>query len=142
MKRKTNLRLEGRSRRLRFCLFVSPKTEFDIRLKRIFMMRRAIAVFGLLSVFALAGFLMIIPNGASRAAGDAVFLIPASDGYGVADCLTGGNECGVIVADAWCEAHGFSKADSFGLATDEVTGSIETALPSGSERPIAITCAD
>ncbi len=107
------------------------------------MMRRAIAVFGLLSVFSLAAAsFMVVPNGTSRAAGDSTFLIPASDGYGVADCLIGGKACGVIVADAWCEAHGFSRAEAFGLAVEDVTGSTEAMVPNRAERPIAITCAN
>jgi hypothetical protein len=106
-------------------------------------MRRAIALSGFLSMLALgAASFTMIPNGASEAnVNDATFLIPASDGYGVADCLTGGaNECGRIVADAWCEAHGFSRAEAFGVAMDEVTGSTAATIPSRTERPIAITC--
>ncbi len=107
------------------------------------MMRRAIAVLGFLSILGLAAAsFTVVPNGTSRAAGDAVFLIPASDGYGVADCLVGGSECGTIVADAWCEAHGFSRAETFGLAVEEVTGSTEATAPGRSERPISITCAN
>ena len=106
------------------------------------MMRRAIALFGFVSVFSVAAAsFMVVPNNTSRAAGEATFLIPASEGYGVADCLVGGNACGVIVADAWCEAHGFSRAETFGVAVEEVTGSTEATATNRSERPIAITCA-
>ena len=106
------------------------------------MMRRALAVFGFMSVLSVAAAsLTMVPNHESRAAGDATFLIPASDGYGVADCLVGGNACGTIVADAWCEAHGFSRAETFGLAAEEVTGSTEAVATKPAERPIAITCA-
>ena len=106
------------------------------------MMRRAIALSGFLSILTLtAASFIVLPNGTSRAnVVNATFLIPASDGYGVADCLTGGNECGKIVANAWCEAQGFSRADNFGLAVDDVTGSTEPTLSSRSSRPIAITC--
>ncbi|WP_204316103.1 hypothetical protein, partial [Serratia marcescens] len=54
------------------------------------------------------------------------FLIPASEGYGVGECLTSpGSECGQVVADAWCEAQGFAAAQSFGVAAqDEYTGAI------------------
>ena len=107
------------------------------------MMRRAIALSGFLSMLALAAAsFVVVPNGVSKAnVVNATFLIPASDGYGVADCLTGGaNECGRIVADAWCEAHGFSRAEAFGVAVDEVTGSTAATIPSRSERTISITC--
>jgi hypothetical protein len=106
------------------------------------MMRRAIALFGFLSILTLtAASFVVLPNGTSRAnVVNASFLIPASDGYGVADCLTGGNECGRIVANAWCEAHGFSRANTYGLAIEDVTGSTEVTLSSRSARPISITC--
>ncbi len=110
------------------------------------MMRRAIAVFGFLSILTLtAASFVVLPNGTSRAnVVNASFLIPASDGYGVADCLTGGNECGKIVANAWCEAHGFRRAETFGLASPEdVTGSAAPIRVSDeTERPVSITCAN
>ena len=108
------------------------------------MMRRAIALSGFLSILAVttASF-VVLPNGVSQAnVVNATFLIPASDGYGVADCLTGASNCGTIVANAWCEAHGFSRADTFGLAVEDVTGSTKASLSSRSAPPIAITCAE
>ncbi len=76
---------------------------------------------------------------------EAVFLIPANDGYGVAECLVAGGECGQIVADAWCETQGYARAASFGPAEPEdVTGStgsirtVSTAMPD--EPPVAVTC--
>ncbi|HZY13089.1 MAG TPA: hypothetical protein VFE89_10100 [Beijerinckiaceae bacterium] len=48
----------------------------------------------------------------------ATFVIPANDGYGLGECLTGGKPCGRIVADAWCEAHGRGPARAFGRAED------------------------
>ena len=106
-------------------------------------MRRAIALIGFLSlVTAAAASFVVLGNGTSRAnVVNATFLIPASDGYGVADCLTTGvSECGRIVANAWCEAHGFSRAENFGAAAEEVTGSVTVRTPNRSERPISITC--
>jgi hypothetical protein len=107
-----------------------------------FMMRRPIAVFGFLSILTMsAASFIVVSNGTSKAeAANATFLLPASDGYGVADCLMGETECGRIVANAWCEAHGFSRADTFGIAVEEVTGSTITTVSNRSERPIAITC--
>jgi hypothetical protein len=106
------------------------------------MLRRPIAVFGFLSILTLAAAsFIVLPNGTSKAnVVNATFLIPASDGYGVADCLTGTHECGRIVANAWCEAHGFSRAEVFGLAVEDVTGSTAATVPNRSERPISITC--
>src|SRR5215217_520559 len=106
------------------------------------MMRRAIALSGFLFMLTVtAASFIVLPNGASPAKiVNATFLIPASDGYGVADCLTGAGECGRIVANAWCEAHGFSRAETFGHAAEDVTGSTAANVPSRSERPFAITC--
>lgn len=73
------------------------------------------------------------------------FLIPSSDGYGVADCLTSpGSECGQVVANAWCESQGFASAGSYGTAAaDEYTGAIEQpAVTKPADRPIRITCQD
>jgi hypothetical protein len=55
------------------------------------------------------------------------FIIPASEGYGVQDCLGGDGECGQVVADAWCEAHGHGPASAFGK-TDDVTGAIAVSM--------------
>ncbi len=54
-------------------------------------------------------------TGAS-AQGVYMYSIAANDGYGLDECLNGGAECGQVVADAWCEAHGHGAALSFGPA--------------------------
>jgi hypothetical protein len=103
-------------------------------------MRRTIALIGFMSILATGAVSLIaVPTGATRAAaGEATFLIPASDGYGVADCLTTASECGEVVANAWCESQGYGRAKGFGVAAaEDYTGSIGAR---GSERPIAITC--
>jgi hypothetical protein len=46
-----------------------------------------------------------------------MYSIAANDGYGLEECLSGGAECGQVVADAWCEAHGHGAALSFGPAS-------------------------
>jgi hypothetical protein len=119
----------------------------DGSLSEVFTMRRTLAVVAFAAVIATAaGSLVILPNGTSRAAGkDATFLIPAADGYGVADCLTmSGSECGRVVADAYCEAQGFAKSESFGrAASEDITGTVEAAaVRPEPERPIRITCMD
>ncbi len=64
-------------------------------------MRHALAVLSALGVLASAAPALA----ASQTAGvEKTFLIPSSDGYGVAECLTTGGECGQVVADAWCES--------------------------------------
>jgi hypothetical protein len=111
-------------------------------------MRRTFAVLSLAAVLASATLsFMVLPTAATSAAvngADSTFLIPASDGYGVADCLMGPSECGKVVANAWCEAHGFSSAESFGpVSPQEMTSAVETVSASKrSQQPIAITCAN
>ncbi|TGD94254.1 hypothetical protein [Methylobacterium nonmethylotrophicum] len=105
-------------------------------------MRRTLAVLSALGVLVFAGTPALA---AAQTAGvEKTFLIPSSDGYGVAECLTTGGECGQVVADAWCESQGYAKAASYGVAAqDEYTGAIETApAVKVSERPIRITCRD
>ncbi len=109
-------------------------------------MRRTVAILGFGTMLA-AGALsfLVLPNGASRAAETdaATFLIPASDGYGVAECLASGAECGRVIATAWCEAQGFRRAEAFGPSRPEdVTGSVVVPTRSDEGRPIAITCAN
>jgi hypothetical protein len=68
------------------------------------------------------------------------FVIAANDGYGVEDCLAGTNECGQVVADAWCEAHGHGSAVSFGLQS-AFWASAATKVSAASE-PYVINCSD
>lgn len=101
-------------------------------------MRRALAVFGFAGLLASAAAAVMVPNGKAAAAAEETFLIPASEGYGVADCLTNGAECGRVVANAWCEAQGYGLAASFGIAAPE-DATASTGADS-SARPISITC--
>lgn len=108
---------------------------------RIFTMRRAVASLGLVLAIAAAIPFLVAPVSQPRAqsGGEVTFLIPASDGYGVGDCLSTGAECGRVVADAWCEAQGFARAARFGqVAPEDVTAS------TGSRKqvaPVSVTCA-
>jgi hypothetical protein len=69
------------------------------------------------------------------------YVISIHDGYGVLECLTQDRECGKIVADSWCEAHGHGRAVSFGRAED-ITGA--TAVVARTPEPTAatITCGE
>lgn len=70
------------------------------------------------------------------------FLVPANDGYGVADCLAEAGSCGRIVADAWCQAQGMKQAASFGPSDPiEVTASLTKAL-APSAKTYTVTCND
>jgi hypothetical protein len=106
-------------------------------------MRRTIAVLTFTAVLATAAAsFTVLPEGQRVAGGDATFLVPANDGYGVGNCLAAGGECGQLVADAWCESHGFARAASFGPTfAEDVTGAVEPVSNGSRERPIAISCA-
>ncbi|MDH7796186.1 MULTISPECIES: hypothetical protein [unclassified Beijerinckia] len=71
------------------------------------------------------------------------FVIAAEDGYGVSECVASRQECGRVVADAWCAGHGFGKASAYGSA-DDVTGStgITTAAAAPARGSVIITCGD
>ncbi|HEX8165093.1 MAG TPA: hypothetical protein VF601_04805 [Beijerinckiaceae bacterium] len=110
-------------------------------------MSRTIAAVACAALVATAaGSLVVLPGGATRASGkDANFLIPAADGYGVADCLTArGSECGRVIADAYCESQGFARSASFGrAAADDLTGAVPGSVGRPeSERPILIACSN
>jgi hypothetical protein len=60
------------------------------------------------------------------------YVIAAASGYGVEDCLGEGGECGQVVADAWCEAHGRGVALKFGRSDSPADGV--------AGRPYFITC--
>lgn len=103
-------------------------------------MRRLVAGLSLVLAVAAALPFVAVPSAPTRANGDSTFLIPASDGYGIADCLSGGHECGRVVADAWCEANGFGKATAYGQAKPEdITASVPGA---GRQGAISISCID
>ena len=61
------------------------------------------------------------------------FVIAAASGYGIEDCLGEGGDCGRVVADAWCEAHGRGVALSFGQKADP-------ASSGATLKPYFITC--
>ena len=107
-------------------------------------MRRAIALIGLFGIIGAGLSLSDLPTSKTVAqpSDQRTFLIPASDGYGVADCLSSKSECGKIVANAWCEAKGFRIATSFGLAArEDFTGSLSKTTPvAAQEQPLVITC--
>lgn len=80
-----------------------------------------------------------------RAAEGTDFVLPDSDGYGIAECMKPGMACGPVIADAWCEAHGHGHASAFGLS-DDVTGSTKiSATSAASSTPVntvLIHCGD
>jgi hypothetical protein len=107
-------------------------------------MRRAFAMLGMGTVvFFAAASLTLLPNGTQASSTEATFMVPAADGYGVAECLITNQACGQVVANAWCEAHGYAKAVSFRqVSPDEITGTIQKASYGPKEPPVSVTCSN
>jgi hypothetical protein len=108
-------------------------------------MRRTVATLAFTAVLASAAVSFAGLPVEMRAAAperEAMFLVPINDGYGVAECLASGGECGQIVANAWCETQGYARATTFGPASPEdVTGSVQrVSTGKAADRPIAVTC--
>jgi hypothetical protein len=70
----------------------------------------------------------------TKADDNRTLIIPSNDGYGFEECLKAGSECGLIVADAWCKAHGFGASKSFGPETAGATDAAPGAFQ--------VTCGD
>jgi hypothetical protein len=86
-------------------------------------------------LFFLSGSLAVIALALpSRAEESRTLIIPPNDGYGFEECLKAGSECGLVVADAWCKAHGFGASKSFGPETE---GASDAAPGS-----VFVTCGD
>ncbi len=107
-------------------------------------MRRAFTMLGLgTAMFFAAASMALLPDGTQASSAEATFLVPAADGYGVAECLISDRSCGQVVADTWCEAQGYVKATSFRqTGADEVTGSVQNAALTTKAPPVAITCSN
>lgn len=70
------------------------------------------------------------------------FVIADDAGYGIADCMKPGMECGRVMADAFCQSHGRTAAAAFGLA-DDTAGSTKISLQSIQHTPgdaVVIRC--
>jgi hypothetical protein len=110
-------------------------------------MRRAYAMLGLGTAVLLSVASLTFMPKSSKASSTAspvteeTFLVPAHDGYGVAECLVSGHTCGQAVADTWCEAQGYLRATSFRqVEAGEVTGSVQKVALSATPQPVSITC--
>ncbi|MBO0734651.1 MAG: hypothetical protein J2P49_10125 [Methylocapsa sp.] len=85
--------------------------------------------------FCLGSFLAVLAFLTARPAVNAdegrTLIIPPNDGYGFEECLTPGSQCGLVVADAWCRAHGFAGSREFHLEPDGAAD-----IPPGSVRVV------
>jgi hypothetical protein len=68
--------------------------------------------------------------------GGTSFVVSATDGYGVNECITSGDDCARIVADAWCQAHGLGGAKTFGPASDITSAIVRTSVKTAAVKPV------
>ena len=71
------------------------------------------------------------------------FIVDNDDGYGVDSCLESGASCGQPIANAWCEANGYTAAVAFRKQTAaDITGSIDgpTEVAAVAPHAVIITC--
>ena len=106
--------------------------------------RRVILSLGFALITACAVSFSVVPSAAPRIKSEqSVFILPPSDGYGMADCIAKGAECGRIVANAWCESKGYAKAAAYSVVSaTEITGSVGGRGATANEPPVMISCAD
>ena len=57
------------------------------------------------------------------------FVIPATTGYGVDECLDDSGECGAAVANAWCNTYGQGVALEFGRYEVDKSGASNASWP-------------
>jgi hypothetical protein len=95
---------------------------------------------GIVVLPALVAGLWAIGASASPGAADSHdYEIAANDGYGIEDCLAAGSDCGQVVADSWCEAHGRGHALAYGLR-NAIEG--RPTPVSAVDEPYVIKCGD
>lgn len=96
-----------------------------------------------LVLFLLGGILAALALEISARADESrTLIIPPNDGYGFEDCLMPGSQCGLVVADTWCKAHGFAGSNDFG-PVDEAAATMDEASRSSIEPgSFHITCGD
>jgi hypothetical protein len=91
-------------------------------------------IFGIALTVVFADIFTISDVQPSKAQGPSTFVIAATSGYGLEDCLGEGGECGRVVADAWRKAHGQGAALKFGQENQS------GVLMANLRRPSFITC--
>ena len=88
------------------------------------MSRMLFVVSGALANLAFAG-AFVTPSLAQEGEN---YTISGNDGYGIVECMHTGSDCGRLIADSWCEAHGHAHALAYGAGQD-LTGAISNAAP-------------
>jgi hypothetical protein len=77
---------------------------------------------------------------ASKTFASETFVIPSDDGYGTQDCLGRDKACGLVVASAWCEAHGLAAPIAYGPASGVTGATVGAKPPKLDPNSFVITC--
>ncbi len=99
---------------------------------------------GTLRVVPIALVVLMASLPAARAQDGTDYTISEDEGYGIADCMHAGRECGRVIADSWCESHGHAYVLAYGMGAD-VTGSVASPtspITKISADDVVIRCGD
>jgi hypothetical protein len=70
------------------------------------------------------------------------FVLAPSEGYGVQECLDKADECGLAMADAWCQSQGRGRALSYGPSDALTDAAPGAATKQVQPSAYVITCGD
>ena len=102
-------------------------------------MRKAV-IFGA-GILLSAGLLSYEPLSSAPISGPSRAVISTTDGYGVSECLTSGEACGLVVAQTWCRSNGYDRLAAIRPAkTDDLTSAIGNVVTDGNGSSVVITC--
>jgi hypothetical protein len=88
-----------------------------------------------------AGLLAYGPLSAASGSGAREAVINLGDGYGVSECLTGGEACGALVATSWCRSNGYRRVVDYRRATaEDFAKAVGTILSDDAGGAVVISC--
>ena len=88
-----------------------------------------------------AGLLSYEPLSSATIPGPSQAVIGTADGYGVSECLTSGESCGSLVAQAWCRSNGYEQVVALRRADiDDITNALGTLVASETGSSVVIDC--
>jgi hypothetical protein len=102
-------------------------------------MRQAV-IFGA-GILVSAGLLSYEPLSSAPISGPSQAVISSTDGYGVSECLTSGDACGLLVAQSWCRSNGYERLVAIRPASaDDVTNALGTLVTDENGNSVVISC--
>jgi hypothetical protein len=88
-----------------------------------------------------AGLLAYGPLSAASGPGPQHVVISLGDGYGVSECLTGGEACGALVATSWCRSNGYPRVVDYRRArAEDFSETVGTILSDDAGSAVVISC--